>query len=69
MKIKSLRDVVIEEMQNDDGYLNFHDCSKIKNVYEKSSISDKIAIDAIFIRLVGYSLKTLIEKHENQTEE
>jgi hypothetical protein len=69
MEIKSLRELVIEEMQNDDGYLNFHDCSKIKNVYEKSSISDKIAIDAIFIRLVGYSLSTLLMKYENQTRE
>lgn len=69
MEIKTLREIVIDEMQNDDGYLNTHTCNKIKNIYEKSSTSDKIAIDTIFIRLVGYSLSTLLMKYENQTKE
>lgn len=69
MEIKTLREIVIEEMQNDDGYTNFRTCVRIKNMYERSSTSDKIAIDAIFIRLVGYSLSTLLMKYKHPTGE
>lgn len=69
MEIKTLRDVVIEEMQSDDSYSNHSDCKLIKQIYENDSLTNRIAVDTIFIRLVGFSLSTLLMKYENQTKE
>jgi hypothetical protein len=68
MKIKSLRDVIIEVMESDDSYLE-KDGVNIKIAYNEAANMEKALLDKVFILLCGYSLETLIEKHENQTEE
>jgi hypothetical protein len=68
MEIKSLREIVIDEMLSDDSYLE-KDGVEIKKAYNKAAYMEKALVDKVFILLCGYSLETLIEKHENQTEE
>lgn len=63
--MNNLKQKILDAIESDDSFTEKNNEDMI-DIYKICSRSEKFMLDHFFIALCGYSVNTLIERHENE---